>query len=93
MWRNLKLSSVCLFVCFKDKFYKQMLQILNRVTYRIEEERQEELSSSDTVVEFTAAAWILVQEYSMREQATGLTRKHLQHRCILLTTIILFHFI
>lgn len=49
-------------------------------TYRVEEHGEEELSSSDALVQLLGASWILVVEYGVCEEATGLSGQHLKHK-------------
>ena len=47
------------------------------VAYRVEEDGEEELSSSDALVQLLGASWVFVVEDGMGEQPTGLPGQHL----------------
>lgn len=49
------------------------------VSYRVQEDGEEELSSSDALVQLFGASRVFVVEYSVGEQTTGLPGQHL-HR-------------
>lgn len=53
---------------------------LNKDSYRVEEDSEEEFSPSDALVQLLGASWILVIEYGVCEEATGLSGQHLKHK-------------
>ena len=48
------------------------------LTHRVQEDREEELSSIDELVQFVWAAWVILIEDSVCEQTTRLTGQHLR---------------
>lgn len=52
----------------------------NVLTYRIEEDSEEKFSSSNALVQLLGASRILIVEYCMSEEATGLARQYLEQQ-------------
>lgn len=48
-------------------------------SYRVQENGEEELSSSDAPVQLLGATWVFVVEDGVGEQTTRLPGQHLQH--------------
>lgn len=61
-------------------------------TYGIEEDGEEKFSSSNALVQLLGASRVLVIEYCMGEEPTGLARQYLQQKVAIAIKFIPFFF-
>lgn len=53
------------------------------LTYRIEKDSEEKFSSSDALVQLLGPSRVLIVEYCVGEETTGLTRQYLEQHVYL----------